>query len=33
MTQALIEFDTKLNEYRMKKDDDALDEEYGEGLP
>ena len=33
MTQALIEFDTKLNEYRMKKDDDALDEECGEGLP
>jgi len=33
MTQSLIEFDAKLTEYIMKKDDDALDEAYGEPLP
>jgi len=33
MTQSLIEFDARLTEYSMKKDDDALDEEYGEPLP
>ena len=33
MTQSLIELDAKLTEFTMKRDDDALDEEYGEPLP